>query len=341
MNFDFRDQREISDDVRWNDRVTIDGTWENNLYNFYTIVIPKLTEGLKVPFYMEELTRIDDSLVHKAIREAFVNSIIHGDYNIQGTLKIIRNKDHYEFSNPGNSKIPKEDIFIGGNSKSRNPKIQTMLRMIGLGESAGSGFPTILKAWNQQHWRIPQFEENIKLNMVTLKLWMVSLIPEECLVKVRELFGKQFDTLEKTEVLAVVTAYLEGRVTNSRLQTICSDHPNDITKILYSLVQREFLKVEGYGRGSVYYINEQFENNDISEYIDEPDITDDERKVLDFIKQNTYINRSLSESHLGFNKNKNLKIVNSLIRKGLIKKIGTSHKIKYVFKDYYESDASL
>ena len=61
-------------------------------------------------------------------------------------------------------KISKEDIFSGGNSKSRNPKIQTILRLIGLGENIGSGFPTILKAWNQQHWRLPQLEENTNLS---------------------------------------------------------------------------------------------------------------------------------------------------------------------------------
>ena len=105
INLDFRDERDVSDDIRYNDRVTIDGTWENNLYNFYTIVIQKLTDGLKVPFYMENLTRIDDTLVHKAIREAFVNAIVHSDYNAQGTLKIIRYKDHYEFSNAGSLKI--------------------------------------------------------------------------------------------------------------------------------------------------------------------------------------------------------------------------------------------
>ena len=71
INIDFRDERDSNEEVRYNDRITIDGTWENNLYNFYTKVIPKLTEGLKVPFYMENLTRIDDTLVHKALREAF------------------------------------------------------------------------------------------------------------------------------------------------------------------------------------------------------------------------------------------------------------------------------
>ncbi|MBP3928768.1 MAG: putative DNA binding domain-containing protein [Peptostreptococcaceae bacterium] len=341
INLDFRDERDVSDDIRYNDRVTIDGTWENNLYNFYTIVIQKLTDGLKVPFYMENLTRIDDTLVHKAIREAFVNAIVHSDYNAQGTLKIIRYKDHYEFSNAGSLKISKEDIFNGGNSKSRNPKIQTILRLIGLGENIGSGFPTILKAWNQQHWRLPQLEENIKLNIVILNLWMVSLIPEDCITKIKEIYGNKFDYLEELEILAIVTAYLEGRVTNSRLQTICNNHPNDITKVLYGLVQKEFLIEDGYGRGKVYYINKEYKNDENNINIEMDYITEEEKQVLDFIKINGYINRSLSESELGFNKNKNLKLCKKLIEKGLIKKIGTSNKIKYVLIDCKDDDASL
>ena len=341
INLDFRDERDVSDDIRYNDRVTIDGTWENNLYNFYTIVIQKLTDGLKVPFYMENLTRIDDTLVHKAIREAFVNAIVHSDYNAQGTLKIIRYKDHYGFSNAGSLKISKEDIFNGGNSKSRNPKIQTILRLIGLGENIGSGFPTILKAWNQQHWRLPQLEENIKLNIVILNLWMVSLIPEDCITKIKEIYGNKFDYLEELEILAIVTAYLEGRVTNSRLQTICNNHPNDITKVLYGLVQKEFLIEEGYGRGKVYYINKEYKNDENNINIEMDYITEEEKQVLDFIKINGYINRSLSESELGFNKNKNLKLCKKLIEKGLIKKIGTSNKIKYVLIDCKDDDASL
>ena len=340
INIDFRDERDSNEEVRYNDRITIDGTWENNLYNFYTMVIPKLTEGLKVPFYMENLTRIDDTLVHKALREAFVNAIVHGDYNSQGTLKVIRYKDHYEFSNAGNLKISKEDIFSGGNSKSRNPKIQTILRLIGLGENIGSGFPTILKAWNQQHWRLPQLEENIKLNTVTLNLWMVSLIPEECITKIKDLYGKKFDSLDELEILAIVTAYLEGRVTNSRLQTICNNHPNDITKILYGLVQKEFLIEEGYGRGKIYHINKSYNHTD-DVNIELDSITGDEKKLLDFIVTNGYTNRSLSEIHLGFDKNKNLRLCNKLINKGLIKKVGTSNKVKYVLSNYKEDDASL
>ena len=110
----------------------------------------------------------DDTAIHQAIREAFVNQIIHADFNIQGTLKIIKAKDSKEFTNPGSLKIDIESIFKGGNSKSRNPRIQKIFSLIGLGEGAGSGFPKILSAWNEQSWRIPELKEETNLSQISL-----------------------------------------------------------------------------------------------------------------------------------------------------------------------------
>lgn len=88
---------------------------------------------------------MDDTPVHKAIREAFVNMIIHSDYLLDaGSLKIIKKQDEFVFTNPGSLMLSVEEIFKGGNSKSRNPNMQLMLRMVGFGDNAGSGIPTIL-----------------------------------------------------------------------------------------------------------------------------------------------------------------------------------------------------
>lgn len=79
----------------------------------------------------------------------------------------------YEFTNPGILKLPIEDIFRGGNSKPRNPHMQTMLRMVGFGDNAGSGFPTILATWKKEGWIEPELIEDTRLNQVTLVLKMV------------------------------------------------------------------------------------------------------------------------------------------------------------------------
>lgn len=172
---DYREETSVTSDVRWNDRITYDGTWENNLFNFFSKVTPKLTSDLPKPFKLEGIQRVDETPVHKAIREAFVNLIIHADYFADaGTLKVIKKNKAFEFTNPGILKLPVEEIFRGGNSKPRNSHMQTMLRMVGFGDNAGSGFPTIISVWNKEGWIKPELIEDTVLNQVTLKLNMVN-----------------------------------------------------------------------------------------------------------------------------------------------------------------------
>jgi predicted HTH transcriptional regulator len=170
---DYRNESAVTKDIRWNDRITYDGTWENNLFNFFTKVTPKLTEDIKKPFKLEGIQRVDDTPVHKAVREAFVNLIIHADYMMDaGVLKVIKKEDGFEFTNPGTLKLPLDEIYQGGNSKSRNPHMQTMLRMVGFGDNAGSGVPFILSVWKENGWIKPRLVEDTELNQVTLYLNM-------------------------------------------------------------------------------------------------------------------------------------------------------------------------
>ena len=209
---DYRNETEVTVDIRWNDRITYDGTWENNLFNFFSKVTPKLTEDLPKPFKLEGLQRIDETPVHKAIREAFVNLIIHADYLMDaGTLKIIKKNKSFEFTNPGILKLPIEDIFRGGNSKPRNPHMQTMLRMVGFGDNAGSGFPTILATWEKEGWIRPELIENTHLNQVKLVLRMMPA----WLIKLQELEEQIVEKLNTSpEQLQAVKESLEKAIGN-------------------------------------------------------------------------------------------------------------------------------
>ena len=61
--------------------------------------------------------------------------------------------------------------------------MQTMLRMVGFGDNAGSGFPTILATWEKEGWIEPKLVENTSLNQVTLELCMMPV----WLLKLQEL----------------------------------------------------------------------------------------------------------------------------------------------------------
>src|SRR5262249_7876377 len=47
---DYQERAEAKAEARWIDRVTLDGTWSGNLFDFYQIVMPRLVRDLKVPF---------------------------------------------------------------------------------------------------------------------------------------------------------------------------------------------------------------------------------------------------------------------------------------------------
>ncbi|MCH5256722.1 MAG: putative DNA binding domain-containing protein [Lachnospiraceae bacterium] len=250
---DYRDESQITSEIRWNDRVTYDGTWENNLFNFFTKVISKLTVDLKKPFVLENQQRVDDTPVHKAIREAFVNLIIHADYLLDaGTLKIIKTSDGFSFTNPGILKLPKEEIFKGGNSKPRNPRMQTMLRMVGFGDNAGSGFPTILAVWRDSGWVEPELIEDTVLNQVTLKLRTVSVLDTVMKSMFEQL--SQIPAFSKNEIEKLINILKDNQISSTnvspdnwintaeilydRLSDIADNSKDDIEKALDVITQK-------------------------------------------------------------------------------------------------------
>lgn len=264
---DYRNETQVTVDVRWNDRITYDGTWENNLFNFFSKVTPKLTEDLPKPFKLEGgLQRIDETPVHKAVREAFVNLIIHADYLMDaGTLKIIKKNKSFEFTNPGILKLPIEEIFRGGNSKPRNPHMQTMLRMVGFGDNAGSGFPTILATWEAEGWIEPKLVEDTRLNQVTLVLQM----KKEAAVEEQDIFAQKNER-SLSEVLSEVLTkkdfdkvipiikYLEekGCITPKEAENICDKSAATVRRYLGILTATGIVVAEGNTNNSIYRVKE-------------------------------------------------------------------------------------
>lgn len=171
FRMDYVDFSGCEGEQRYRERLTYDGRWENNLYQFFTTVSPKLTRELPRPFKLVGMKREDDTPQHKAVREALTNSIIHSDVFLAGgILRIEKHDDRLCFRNPGTLKLSLEEIYEGGNSKARNPKMQDILRMIGFGENLGSGFPKIIDAWKDVKWDAPVLEDRLSLNEVRLTL---------------------------------------------------------------------------------------------------------------------------------------------------------------------------
>lgn len=125
---------------------------------------------------------------------------------------------------------------------------------MGGGDKAGSGMDKIRAGWRAQHWRSPRLEESLQPDRVKLVLPMVSLIPDEVDRALRQRFGNRFAQLDKTAVQAVVTAQVEGSVTNARMQEITGEHSKDITGVLQTLVRDGLLTQQNQRRWASYRV---------------------------------------------------------------------------------------
>ena len=251
---DYRELPSGGSKTEWIDRLTPDGTWSGNLYDFYRSVIKRLFQDLKVPFQLESTERADETPVHKALREALVNTLIHADYSARISILVVKAPDYFGFRNPGRMRVPIEKALEGGHSDCRNRNLQKMFSLIGLGEQAGSGIPRVLENWKTQHFRNPELWESMEPEATLMRLRTVSLLPEDVLSGLGKLFGPSFESLDENERLAVATAQIEGFVTNGRMQQLCRLHPRDLTTLLKNLEDKGFLVHDGQGRGTTYRI---------------------------------------------------------------------------------------
>lgn len=250
-------QERLADDleVRWTFRLTLDGKWEPNLFNFYYRVYPRLVDGLNVPFKLDkDAVRLGETHVHEALREALVNTLIHADHQSSRPITVSKERDAFVFSNPGRLRIPLEALYRGGVSDPRNPTLQKMFQMLGLGEKAGSGFQKILRAWREQHWLWPFVAEDTVLDMTRITLPLASMIPEEVEEELREVVGDAYGQLTELDRVILMLAHRFGAVSNAGIQPYRREHPREIGERLKYLVSHHCLVPDGRGRGTRYQL---------------------------------------------------------------------------------------
>jgi len=255
---DYQERPEAKTEARWVDRVTIDGSWSGNLFDFYHIVIKKLTIDLKVPFKLDGDKRQDQTPIHDALREALVNTIVHADYSGKASVLVVKRPDMFGFRNPGLMRVSVEQAISGYEHDCRNDKLHQMFHFIGLGERAGSGIPNIFKWWDEKHWRPPYLHEKLKpYDQTLLELRMVDLIPSDILEELKTIFGTKLDMLDNTQRLILSIALSEQTVTHARLKEVSGEHNYDLSQTLHKLVDDGLLASNGYGQGTVYFLPNQ------------------------------------------------------------------------------------
>jgi predicted HTH transcriptional regulator len=223
----FLDYREMLDPaIRWTDRVqSSSGDWTGNVMDFFFRVNSKIAKDIKIPFKLEGITRIDDTQVHKAVREALVNCIVNTDYFLPRGIVIRKEADILTIENPGSIRTGKKQMLRGGISDPRNKTLMKMFNLIGIGERAGSGIPDIYQVWKDEGWVEPKIEEQFAPDRTTLMLSFKKSDDKKATIKSddKKATIKSDDKNKRTKTSRQQEKILKKMISNKeyRLQDFC------------------------------------------------------------------------------------------------------------------------
>ncbi len=153
-------------DRRWTYRILC----ERNLFEAYFMILPRLRIRAPNPFQLDENYQRNNALDEfTAIREAFVNLLIHADYFSRKRSNIHVYDNRIEMYNGGYLLFDVKNVRKGYISEPRNPYIMRAFRGIGLSEDVGSGFARIFARWKNAAEKEPEFESDRRNNHFIIK----------------------------------------------------------------------------------------------------------------------------------------------------------------------------
>ncbi|MBQ6900206.1 MAG: putative DNA binding domain-containing protein [Firmicutes bacterium] len=244
-------QEQIDADIRWTDRIiSSSGDWSGNVYDFYFRVYNKLVQDIKVPFKMEGGSRVDDTPVHQALREALANCLVNADYYGRQGIVVVKKRECITLSNPGSFRIEINAAKSGGISDPRNWAMMKMFNLIDIGERAGSGVPNIFGVWKQQGWKEPVINEDFEPERITLLLPFAKNDDKKVTIKSDD----KKVTIKSQQQKKEMINYLLNNETakNSDFAELLGVKSTRVKQLLKELVDAEMVVAEGGNRNRSY-----------------------------------------------------------------------------------------
>ena len=253
VNFDYRNETNLFGDMRWSDRVIENGLWEKNIYNFITKVYPKVVSEFEVPFQMKDsLQRIDESKLHVAAREALANTVIHADFSeYPCNILVIKKDDHVCYSNSGLLRMSVDEVLSGGRSLPRNATVQKLLRFIGFGESAGSGYDKILAPSKVDGYKVPILYEREGIRATELILWTVR---EKKVLDKPKIEFTELQELPKVQLLVYTVIRENPLIRKPKIAELCSINDTSVKNALMALKDKGYVEYIGSSRTGGYKV---------------------------------------------------------------------------------------
>ena len=210
----------------------------------------KLIQDIKMPFKMDGGSRVDDTPVHQALREALANCLVHADYYGRQGLVIIKKRDCITMSNPGSFRIEIDAAKSGGISDPRNGAMLRMFNLIDIGERAGSGIPNIFRVWREEGWTAPEITEQLEPERTTLTLLFSKSDDKKVTIKSDDKKATIKSMRQKEEIINYLTDHISAK--NSDIAALLGVKSTRVKKLLSELITEGVLVAEGGNRNRTY-----------------------------------------------------------------------------------------
>lgn len=196
------------------------------------------------------LTRKDEpTLPLRVIREAIVNAVMHRSYRVHGAIQIIRYANRLEVRNPGHSLKDEEQLGEPG-SKTRNPRIATVLHEVNMAEAKGSGIRAMRELMLEHGLVPPTFESDRRSDHFVATFLFHHFLGPEDLAWLRSLAG---EPLCDEDARALVFVRESGAIDNAAYREINRTDTLYASGHLRRLRDQGLLEMKG-GGNRTYYV---------------------------------------------------------------------------------------
>jgi len=262
----FLDYQEHFDaDTRWSDRlISTSGEWSGNVYDFFYKAYNKLIQNpsIKTPFKLDGIVRVDDTPVHKALREALANCLVNTDYYGDAGVVIKSKPDIITLENPGILRLPKDVAINGGISAPRNSVIMKMFNLLDIGERAGSGIPSIFRAWEDAGWETPVIDERIddiertKLSLPIKKVPIKSADKKVPTTSTDKNSDRAISGITNLQIQKAIE-FMQGRdvIKSRELQDVLGVKGRRVGIILQVMIDNGIVTAQGSNKNRTYRLN--------------------------------------------------------------------------------------
>ena len=225
--------------------------------------------GVKVPFKIASgnVTRDDDTPIHRSVREVVANALIHADYHGRQGIVIDKYPKRIEVSNPGILRISKAVAVAGGTSDARNAKIFNIFSLVKIGERSGMGLSQLYGNWEEAGYARPQLSEsfNPERTKVEIEVEVAEKVAEkqgEVAVKYTEkdtetrsgYTEKVTEKLSETEERIVALIQSNAHITQKMLSEAIGLTRQYVGRCMDSLQARKIIRRIGPDKGGYWEV---------------------------------------------------------------------------------------